>query len=424
MERFIIKGKQPLGGAIEVKGAKNAALKILAASLLTDGECCISNVPQIEDIFCLVELIKGVGAKIKHPQKDKYLIKAEEIKSTSLKKEIAQKLKGSILMTAPLLARRGEAFFPRPGGCVIGQRPRDIFLAGFKAFGASVKENYCGYHLKLKRLQGTKFVFPLISVTATETLMLLAVLAKGRTILKNAACEPEIVFLADFLNKCGAKIKGAGTHTIEIEGVKSLKGGSCRIMSDRIEAGSFAILGALADQPVEIKGIYPDHLDVFWHFLDKAGVDLAIRKNSVKVKPSPKLKAVNLKTHEYPGFPTDLQAPFTVLMTQAQGISLIHETIFEGRLFYTDILNQMGAKIIMCDPHRVIVQGPTKLFGRRLISPDIRAGIALVIAALIAQGESIIENIYQIDRGYERIEERLQKLGADIKRVNDENEID
>ena len=417
MERFVIQGGRKLKGTIRVKGAKNAALKLLAACLLTDQEWTISNVPQIEDIFRMVELLKGLGVEVKRSSSGVYRVRAKNIQTTHLEPNIAQKLKGSILMAGPLLARQGEAIFPQPGGCVIGQRPRDIFLAGFEAFGAKVKENGCGYRLIARQLKGTKFVFPLVSVTATETMILTAVLAQGKTILKNAACEPEIVALADFLNKCGAKIKGAGTPFIEIEGVSSLRGGQCQVIPDRIEAGSFVILGAASQSPIKVNGLNPEHLEVLWFLLEKAGVDLKIGKNSVLIKPGSKLKAVNLKTHEYPGFATDLQAPFTVLMTQARGLSLIHETIFEGRLFYTDILNQMGAKIIMADPHRVIIQGPTKLSARYLISPDIRAGIALVMAALIAQGESVIENIYQIDRGYERIEERLQKLGADIKRV-------
>ncbi len=416
MERFVIKGGKKLSGEIKVNGAKNAALKVLAACLLTDKEWVVSNVPQIEDIFRLLELLKGIGVDIKNGSKGVYRLKAKNVHSSRLNSDIAKKLKGSILMTGPLLACFGEAFLFQSGGCVIGQRPRDIFLEGFKAFGATVKENKKTCCLTVKKLKGTKFVFPLISVTATETMILTAVLAEGKTLLSNAACEPEIVFLVDFLNKRGAKIKGAGTPFIEINGVKSLSGGQCKILPDRIEAGSFVILGAATNSPIKITGIEPSHLDVLWFLLKKAGVNLKIGKDFVEVKPPFKIKATDLKTHEYPGFPTDLQAPFTVLMTQAEGVSLIHETIFEGRLFYTDALNQMGAKIIMCDPHRVIVQGPSKLYGRRLISPDIRAGIALVIASLIAEGESVIENIYQIDRGYEKIEERLLKIGADIKR--------
>ena len=417
MERFVIKGGKKLNGEIKVNGAKNAALKVLAACLLTDKEWVVSNVPQIEDIFRLIELLKGIGVDVKNGAKGVYSLKAKNVHSSLLNADIAKKLKGSILMTGPLLARFGEAFLFQSGGCVIGQRPRDIFLEGFKAFGAKVEDDGKVCRLIVKKLKGTKFIFPLISVTATETMILTAVLAEGKTFLSNAACEPEITFLADFLNKRGAKIKGAGTPFIEIDGVKSLGGGQCKILPDRIETGSFVILGAATNSPIKITGVEPDHLDVLWFLLKKAGVNLEIGKNFVRIKPPFNIKAVDLKTHEYPGFPTDLQAPFTVLMTQAKGTSLIHETIFEGRLFYTDVLNQMGAKIIMCDPHRVIVQGPSKLYGRHLISPDIRAGIALVIASLIAQGESVIENIYQIDRGYEKVEERLKKLGADIKRI-------
>jgi len=418
MEKFVIKGGRPLKGTIEVKGAKNAALKVLAASLLSDEEWIISNVPQIEDIFRLVELLKGIGVQVENDSGDVYRLKATNILTSYLEPDIAQKLKGSIVMAGPLLARSGQAFIPYPGGCVIGQRPRDMFLDGFKSFGAEVRENRKGYHLVVKKLKGARFIFSKISVTATESLMLTAVLAQGKTILKNAACEPEIPALADFLNKCGARIKGAGTQTIEIEGnSRLLKKGAVKIIPDRIEAGTFALLAAATNGQMKITNCQPEHLEVLWALLEKAGVNFELGKDYILVKPAKKLKAVNIKTHEYPGFATDLQAPFTVLMTQAQGVSLIHETIFEGRLFYTDTLNQMGANIIMADPHRVLVNGPTKLYGRKIISPDIRAGIALVIAALIAKGKTEIDNIYQIDRGYERIEERLQKLGADIKRI-------
>jgi len=417
MEKFIVKGQKKLKGEIKVNGAKNAALKVLAACLLTDKQWTISNVPQIEDIFRLIELLKEIGVKIKSDSKGIYQLRARNINTTKLNPDIASRLKGSILMIGPLLARCGEATLCQSGGCVIGQRPRDIFISGFEAFGAKVKESKEGYHLSTKQLKGTKFVFPKISVTATEAMILTAVLAKGKTKLINTACEPEIYSLVDFLNKLGAKIKGAGTPFIEIEGVNSLGGGKCQIIPDRLEAGSFVALGVASNSPIKVTNMNPSHLEVLWSLLNKAGANLEIGKDFVKVKQSSRLKAVDLKTHEYPGFPTDLQAPFAVLMTQAKGLSLIHETIFEGRLFYTDILNQMGAKIIMADPHRVIIQGPTKLYGRRLTSPDIRAGIALVIAALIAKGESVIENIYQIDRGYEHIEERLKKIGANIKRM-------
>jgi len=419
-ERFIIHGDKTLLGEIQVKGAKNAALKILAASLLSDQEWTIKNVPKIEDISRQIELLKGLGVEINEVQRGVYKICAKKITNSSLNPQIACKLKGSTLLAGPLLARFGQADFPEAGGCVIGQRPRDLFLAGFQALGAKLVKNKYGYHLTASKLKGAKIVFPIISVTATEAMILAAVMAEGKTRLINCACEPEIPALVDFLNQCGAKIKGAGTQIIEIEGVRNfLSGGSFKVIPDRVEAGSLIILAAATNSRVKISNIEPSHLEVFWYLLNKVGVDFRLGSDFVEIRPSSKLKAVNLKTHEYPGFATDLQPPFTVLMTQAEGMSLIHETIFEGRLFYTDILNQMGAKIIMCDPHRVIVNGPTPLYGRKLVSPDIRAGMALIIAALVARGESIIDNIYQIDRGYEKIEERLVKIGADIKRIKD-----
>ena len=418
-EKFLIEGGKKLKGEISVKGSKNTALKVLSACLLTDEPWTVSNVPQIEDIFRTIELLEKLGVKITKHESGIYELQAKNIKSNQIDFQIGQRLKSSILMAGPLLARKGVAEFPHPGGCVIGQRPRDLFLDGFKAFGAEIKIKKQGWKITAKKIKACKFIFPLVSVTATEAMILTAVLARGKTILKNAACEPEIVALIDFLNFCGAKIVSAGSPTIEIEGVKYLKKGKCQIIPDRIEAGSFVILGLAAKSPIKIINLNPEHLEVLLLLLEKAGADLKIGKDHVLINSIQPLKAVDIRTHEYPGFPTDLQAPFTVLMTQAKGLSLIHETIFEGRLFYTDFLNQLGAKTIMADPHRVIVQGPTKLCGRRMISPDIRAGIALLIAALAAKGQSIIENVYQIDRGYENIEERLQGIGANIRRIKE-----
>lgn len=285
--------------------------------------------------------------------------------------------------------------------------------------GAEVDEQKDYYHFKVRKLTGTTFIFPRISVTATESLILAATLANGKTTLKFAACEPEIEYMADYLNQRGAKIKGAGTHTIEIEGVKSIAGGPTKIIPDRLETGTFAILGALAGREITITDCEPKHLEVPWKIFQQSGMKFDLGNDFVKVYRSPELKPVNLITHEYPGFVTDLQAPFTVLMTQAKGMSLIHETVYEARLFYVDKLNKMGAKIIMCDPHRIVVLGPTKLYGGKLESPDIRAGIALVIAGLIAEGKSSLGNIYQVDRGYEVIDKRLQALGARIERTED-----
>lgn len=414
-ERFIINGGKKLEGKIAVYSAKNAALKILAASILTSEPVKIANLPQIEDINRMKELLADLGVK-----NNSDIFDSSRLKNSKLNYDIADRFRSSIVLTGPLLARTGKVSFPHPGGCTLGKRPIDFFIDGFKALGASIKKTGSNFIAiaKNKKLIGAKFVFPMVSVTGTETLMMAAVLAEGKTFLKNTACEPEIENLAIFLNSIGAKISGAGTPMVTIDGVKSLKGGEWAGMPDRIEAGTFIILGVATNSNIKVENCDTSHLDVLLTMLEKAGANLEIGKDYVIVKPSKKLKSVDITTREYPGFATDLQAPFTVLMTQAEGISLIHETIYNGRLFYTDILNQMGADITMADPHRVIVRGPAPLFGKKIYSPDIRAGMALLIAALIAKGQSTIDNIYQIDRGYYKIDGRLKALGADIKRVN------
>lgn len=418
-EKFLIRGQKQLNGTIDVKGAKNAALKVFIASLLTDKEWEISNVPEIEDISREIEMLKDLGVKVEKNTPGNYKVQAKDIKKVELDSNLTQKIRTSIVLAGPILARFGEIKLSYPGGCLIGKRPIDLFLDGLLALGAELKETDDEFWLKTKGLKGNIFVFPQISVTATECLIMAATLAKGKTLLKNAAMEPEIVSLAEFLNSCGAKIKGAGTPTIEIEGVSSLTEGKYKTIPDRIETGTFAILGALTGGQIKIVNCEPKHLEVLWSILKKIGVDFELGEDYILMKPGGSLKAVNVVTHEYPGFPTDLQPPLAVLLSQADGLSMIRETVFEGRLFYTDILNQMGANIIMCDPHRIVIQGPSQLLGRTIVSPDIRAGISLLVAALIAKGQSVMENIQQIDRGYEKIEDRFQKLGADIRRVKD-----
>ena len=410
---FIINGGKKLEGEINIGVAKNAALKILAASVLSSEPIKFAKLPEIEDISRMKELLFDLGAKFL-PDNN---LDSSKIKKTNLNYDIASRFRASIVLTGPLLAKFGSVSFPHPGGCTLGKRPIDFFIEGFKALGAKVKRNGDIFTVLAKKLVGNKFVFPVVSVTGTENLMMAATLAAGKTILKNAACEPEIENLAQFLNSLGAKISGAGTSKIEIEGVKNINGGSWNGIPDRIEAGTFIILAVASRGNIKIKNCNPDHLEVLLSLLQKAGANLEVGVDYVIVKPVRNLKAIDVKTREYPGLATDLQAPLTVLLTQASGISLVHETIYDGRLFYTDILNQMGADIIMADPHRVIVRGPSKLRGKKIHSPDIRAGMALIIAAIISQGQSIIDNIYQIDRGYEKIEKRLQSLGADIKRV-------
>ena len=418
-EKFIVQGGKFLNGEIEVNGAKNVALKIFIASLLSDEEWIISNVPEIGDIFREIELLKSLGVKIERLERGVYKVQAKEINKKELDPELAHKIRASIILAGPMLARFGEIKMIHPGGCSIGKRPIDLFLEGLMALGAQYKEVQDGFLLKTSGLKGNTFIFPQVSVTATECLLMAATLAKGKTILKNAAMEPEIGSLIEFLNSCGAKIKGVDTPTIEIEGVEKLSAGNYFAIPDRIETGTFAILAAATKSQVKIINCNPEHLEVLWPIFKKIGINFELGKNYILIKPSDSLKAVNVVTHEYPGFPTDLQPPMTVLLTQVNGLSLIRETIFEGRLFYADTLNQMGANIIMCDPYRIVIQGPSSLVGKKIVSPDIRAGISLLIASLIAQGESIIDNIQQIDRGYEKIEERLQRLGANIKRIKE-----
>ncbi|MCX6744201.1 MAG: UDP-N-acetylglucosamine 1-carboxyvinyltransferase [Candidatus Parcubacteria bacterium] len=418
MEKYIINGGKKLSGEIAVSGAKNLALKIFPAAILSSQPILVKNVPEIEDIQRLIELMEDLGAKITTQAKGEYLISTEEINKTKLRPDLVHWLRSSIMLAGPMLARFGEITLTHPGGCVIGQRPIDLFLEGFQKMGAKMIDNGADYTLQAKKLRGAKIILPKISVTVTESLLMAATLAEGVTEIKNAAMEPEIVALAEYLNTQGAKIQGAGTPVITITGVKELSAGEFEIIPDRIETGTFTILGLITNSQIKITKCNPEHIENLLYTLNKAGAKLDIGPDYIITYPS-QLHGANIVTHEYPGFPTDLQAPFTVLMTQAQGISLIHETIFEGRLFYTDILNQMGANIIMCDPHRVVVNGPTPLYGRKVASPDLRAGISLVLAALASQGTSTIENIYQINRGYENIVPRLQKLGVDIKQINE-----
>lgn len=419
-DKFIIQGGASLSGEIAVVGAKNAALKAIVASLLCAGPSIIKNVPAIEDIHRLVDVIKDLGVDIEL-KNNSYAIVSSLIKKSILEPHLHQRTRSSILLTVPILLQHGEVSFPYPGGCVIGKRPIDFFLSGFKEFGVEVVEHASGFDLKVKKMQPAKIVFTRVSVTGTEAMMMLASRVPGKSQIINAAMEPEVVALGNWLNECGARIHGLGTPSITIEGVDELSGGSFTTPPDRIEAGTFAILAAATNSELTVGGIEPSHLEVFWQLLRQAQVQFELKENSVKILPSKHdLKAIgkDIITHEYPGFPTDLQAPMAVLMTQAKGQSLIFETIYEGRLFYVDLLNSMGADIFMADPHRVMITGPTQLYGAKLTSPDIRAGIAMVIAGLIADGNTEIDNIYQIDRGYERIEQRLQSIGAKIERLN------
>lgn len=416
-DKFIINGGAKLSGSILVNGAKNSALKILAALILSDQKCTITNFPFIEDTLSAIELLEDLGAKATINRENKTVeIDPSLINKTKLDPVLVRRLRSSILFAGPMLAKFGEIEMEHPGGCVIGKRPIDMFISGFEKFGVRVKFSENGFKLECKKLKSANIFFPQITVTGTEAMMMTAVLAQGKTILKNCAMEPEIPALAEYLNKCGAKIKGAGTSIIEIEGVEKIGAGEFKVIPDRIEAGTFVIMGLLTNSEIKIENCAPEHLGAVLPILEKAGAKMEIGENYIITKPS-KLKAVSITTHEFPGFATDIQPPYTLMMTQVKGQCVIHESIFEGRLFFTDQLSIMGADIIMCDPHRVVVHGPAKLYGKKLSSPDLRAGITLVLAGMIASGSTTIENIFQIDRGYEKIEERLQKIGADIRRI-------
>jgi len=419
-QKFVIKGGKPLSGLIKVRGAKNAALKIFPVALMTCEPILVSNLPEIEDCQRAQEMLVALGHEVKKIKHGVSEISFKNKTCVNLPAGLVNKFRASMMFVGPLLATCGEVYFPHPGGCVIGAgtRPIDMFLDGYEKMGARVELLENSYHLSVKKLKGASIFFPKITVTGTESLMTTACLAEGVTILKNCALEPEILSLAQFLNSIGAKIEGAGTSIIKITGVKKLHGGEYKIMPDRIETGTFAMMAAAANSgKILIEDCDPSHLEALWALFDKIGVNYKLGKNKVEITPTKKIKACDVTTHEYPGFATDLQSAYTVLMTQAEGLSLIHEVIYDRRLLFTDLLTQMGANIIMADPHRVVVNGPTKLRGRKLMSPDLRAGMALVTAALIAQGQTEIDNIYQIERGYESLDERLSGLGADIQKI-------
>ncbi len=420
-------GERKIHGTVVVTGAKNAALKAIAATVLFRDTVTLNNIPQINDVEKMFDLLHDMGAEIAKTKHGAYTVSIASGFSTNLSPGIAKHMRASVVLTGPVLARYGKVSFPHPGGCVIGARPLDLFVSGFEKMGAKVVVKDGTYVVEAKGgLRGAEFFLKNQSVTVTETFMMAGVLAKGTTVIKNAAMEPEIVDLAEFLNKCGAKIAGAGTPTITIKGGKLLsgKGSTYKTMPDRIEAGSFLVLGALAARELHITNCNPAHLESPIEILRNAGVAIEIKKTEIIVRAPSHIKPVDIKTHEYPGFPTDLQAPMTVFLTQADGESKVFETIFEGRLNYTEALTAMGASITMMDPHRVLVRGKTELHGRKLESPDLRAGLAFVIAAIVAKGESVIHNVdTTIDRGYEDIDGRLRAIGVDINRVATNPEV-
>jgi len=419
-DKFIIQGGRPLQGEIEVKGAKNAAFPILAATLLTKEECQIENLPLIEDVFRMIEILKSLGVKVEWIGERTIKVQAKDLDLKKIREDLICLFRGSVLLLGPLLVRLKSLKFPRPGGCLIGVRPIDTHLDAFLQLGAKI--SFDGNHYFLKIPPGPyqqRVILNEFSVTTTENLLLFSAQNPGKIEIKIADSDYQVQELCKFLRKMGVKILGAGTHSLTIYGTKKLKGAKHRLIYDPIEAGTLILMAASAKGKVLIKKIELPFLEFTLKKLRDFGLPLEISKNQVKVFPWKKLKIDKIQSLPHPGIPSDLLSSFGVLATQTQGSTLIHDPLYEGRLKYLEELNRMGADIVFCDPHRAIINGPSQLYGREIKSPDLRGGAALVVAGLIAKGKTIINNVYQIDRGYEKIEQRLRQLGAEIKRVKD-----
>ncbi len=416
MDKLRIKGGNVLEGQIRVSGAKNSALPAMAASLLTKEEVILENLPLVNDIFTTRRLLRELGAMVEFEEDHAARIHAQKILSPEAPYDLVKTMRASVLVLGPLLARTGRARVSLPGGCAIGARPINLHIHGFQKLGATVRTEHGYVEASAERLSGAEILFDRISVTGTENLMMAATLAHGKTVLQNAACEPEIVDLASMLIAMGAHIKGAGTPTITIEGVDELKGTKHHIIPDRIEAGTFLIAGAMTNGNLEIMHINPAHLGSIIQKLRDTGVRIETGSASMMVQGNGQLRAADVATKEYPGFATDMQAQYMALMTQSAGTSVITENIFENRFMHASELMRMGADIRI-DGARAIVTGKTRLSGATVIASDLRASASLVIAGLVADGTTIIDRVYHLDRGYEKIEEKLRSVGANIERL-------
>jgi UDP-N-acetylglucosamine 1-carboxyvinyltransferase len=416
MEQLIINGPSKLRGTVKISGAKNAALPIIAASLLFRQEVTLRNVPDIKDVRALTDILVSLGVWV-NSKNNTLIISPGKMKNTDPDPELVRRLRASILTLAPLLSRNKKVFIPHPGGCLIGSRPIDVHLRALEKMGAKVTADNRGYQLIAPELCANRICAD-FSVTGTENVIMAAVLTEGLTEISLAAAEPHVQDLCNFLNAAGAKIEGIGTHNLKISGVGELMGIDYKIISDQIESGTFAIAAIATKGKVTIEGfISRDHESLLSKF-DQMGANYEIvSPETLRILPAQRLRSFKIRTEVYPGFATDLQAPMAVLATQAEGSSEIYETIFEGRLGYINELSKMGASCVVRDAHQATITGPTPLFGSRITSFDLRAGATLIIAALSAQGESRLDQIEIIDRGYEGIEKKFQALGAKIKRV-------
>jgi UDP-N-acetylglucosamine 1-carboxyvinyltransferase len=416
MDKLRVKGGVRLEGQVRISGAKNSALPAMAASLLTAGEITLENIPLVNDIFTTRRLLRELGVGVEFDGGHTACLRAEKILSNEAPYDLVKTMRASVLVLGPLLARTGHARVSLPGGCAIGARPINLHIQGLEKLGAKVHTEYGYVDARADRLVGSEILFEKITVTGTENLMMAATLANGQTVLQNAAREPEVVDLSELLIKMGAKISGAGTSTITIEGVSELKGTAHRIIPDRIEAGTFIVAAAITDGAIELLNSDPEHLSSVIDTLRQTGANIETGSNRISVRGSGELKAIDIVTQEYPGFATDMQAQCMALLTQAAGTSVINENIFENRFMHASELTRMGAHIRI-DGSRAIVTGKTRLTGANVIASDLRASASLIVAALVAEGMTVIDRVYHLDRGYEKIEEKLRSVGAQIERL-------
>lgn len=416
MERLIIKGGNQLHGEVDCSGAKNAGLPILASTILLDGVAKIGNLPHLQDITTMLELLNSMGSHINFDENGYIEINSSNIDLPEARYELVKTMRASILVMGPLVAKYGKAKISQPGGCDIGSRPIDFHLSGLEKMGAEIKSDSKYIYLKADKLKPIEFEFPKISVTGTENLMMAAVFTAGKTTLKNCAKEPEVVELANFLNKCGASIHGAGESTIEITGVDSLGSVEWDVLFDRIEAGTYLVAGAITNGHITVKKIEPKTIQVLTNKLIEMGVNVSYGENWVEADAtSSEITCVDIDTEPFPGFPTDMQAQFMALNTIASGSCTIEETVFENRFQHVSQLRKMGADIVL-SKNKAFVKGVPNLVGSEVKASDLRASASLVLAGLVGKNRTQIDNIYHIDRGYECIEEKLNKLGADIIR--------
>jgi UDP-N-acetylglucosamine 1-carboxyvinyltransferase len=417
MDAIRIVGRRRLSGSIPVSGAKNAILPALTASLLTDQEVRLRNVPNVRDVDTMIKVLEHLGADCSRDG-DSATVRLKKLLDAEAPYDLVRTMRASVLTLGPLVARHGRARVSRPGGCAIGARPIDLHLDVLRAMGAEVSQDHGYIEARADRLRGTRYTFDRVTVTGTENAMMAASLARGDTLLRNCAQEPEVCDLAELLTRMGAQISGAGTDTIRVEGVDSLKGADHRVVPDRIEAGTFLCAAALCGDHVVVEGCRPEHLSSLIQRMQTCGVRMEVGADAIAVEGGGELTAADISTRPYPGFATDLQAQYMVLMTQAKGASVITETIFENRFMHVQELQRLGARI-RTDGHNAFVEGPRMLSGAQVMATDLRASASLILAGLVAQGETLVRRVYHLDRGYDRLEEKLRGLGAEIERVKE-----